>query len=96
MSGSPTSANEQRAASQARAAGLGFTLPAVAWIVLFFGAPLIIMAGYSLLPLTSDGTPPHFSFSFMEPVGVKTLRKVEVRLPDRARLCGVGNAEYFV
>jgi spermidine/putrescine transport system permease protein len=50
--------NEARAAAQARLAGFGFTLPAVAWIVLFFGAPLVIMAAYSLLPLTSDGSPP--------------------------------------
>ncbi len=53
--------NEARAASQARLAGLGFTLPAVAWILLFFGAPLVIMAGYSLLPLTADGSPPTLS-----------------------------------
>jgi len=56
-----TSSNEQRAASQARAAGFGFTLPAVAWILLFFGAPLVVMAVYSLLPLTMDGSPPHLS-----------------------------------
>ena len=55
------SSNEARAASQARLAGFGFTLPAVAWILLFFGAPLVIMAAYSLLPLTSDGSPPQFS-----------------------------------
>jgi spermidine/putrescine transport system permease protein len=55
------SSNEARAASQARLAGLGFTLPAVAWIVLFFGAPLVVMAIYSLLPLTADGSPPHLS-----------------------------------
>ena len=56
------SSNEARAASQARLAGFGFTLPAVAWIVLFFGAPLVVMAIYSLLPLTADGSPPHLSF----------------------------------
>jgi spermidine/putrescine transport system permease protein len=55
------SSNERRAASQARAAGFGFTLPAVAWILLFFGAPLVVMAIYSLLPLTADGSPPQFS-----------------------------------
>jgi len=55
------SSNEARAAQQARLAGFGFTLPAVAWIVLFFGAPLVIMAVTSLLPLTADGSPPHFS-----------------------------------
>jgi spermidine/putrescine transport system permease protein len=56
-----TSSNEHRAASQARLAGFGFTLPAVAWVLLFFGAPLAIMAVYSLLPLTSDGAPRHLS-----------------------------------
>jgi spermidine/putrescine transport system permease protein len=55
------SSNEQRAASQARRAGLGFALPAVAWIALFFAAPILIMAVYSLLPLTPDGSPPRFS-----------------------------------
>ena len=55
------SSNEARAASQARLAGFGFTLPAVAWILLFFGAPLAVMAVYSLLPLTTDGSPPHLS-----------------------------------
>ena len=56
-----TSTNEQRAASAARRAGLGFALPAVAWILLFFAAPLVIMGVYSLLPLTSDGSPPQWS-----------------------------------
>jgi spermidine/putrescine transport system permease protein len=56
-----TSPNEARAASQARLAGFGFTLPAVAWIVLFFGAPLAIMGAMSLLPLTGDGAPPQWS-----------------------------------
>lgn len=55
------SSNEARAASQARLAGFGFTLPAVAWILLFFGAPLVIMAVMSLLPLTADGSPPSLS-----------------------------------
>ena len=55
------STNEARAASASRRAGLGFTLPAVAWILLFFAAPLAIMAIYSLLPLTSDGSPPRWS-----------------------------------
>jgi spermidine/putrescine transport system permease protein len=53
--------NEQRAAAEQRRVGLGFTLPAVAWILLFFAAPLIIMAVYSLLPLTSDGSPRQWS-----------------------------------
>jgi spermidine/putrescine transport system permease protein len=55
------SSNEARAASQARLAGFGFALPAVAWIALFFGAPLVVMAVYSLLPLTADGSPPQLS-----------------------------------
>ena len=74
----PTSTNEQRAASQARAAGLGFTLPAVVWVVLFFGAPLVIMAVYSLLPLTADGTPSTLSFKayqdfFSQPAYVQAI-----------------------
>ncbi|HVO04888.1 MAG TPA: ABC transporter permease [Candidatus Cybelea sp.] len=56
------SSNEARAASQARLAGLGFTLPAVAWIALFFAAPIVIMALYSLRPLTPEGTPGGFGF----------------------------------
>ena len=63
---SPISSNERRAAVQARAAGLGFTLPAVAWILLFFAAPLVIMAVYSLLPLTADGSPARFSLANYE------------------------------
>ncbi|HVY99037.1 MAG TPA: ABC transporter permease [Dongiaceae bacterium] len=55
------SSNERRAAAAARRAGLGFTLPAAAWILLFFAAPLVVMAVYSLLPLTSDGSPPQWS-----------------------------------
>jgi len=72
------SSNEARAASQARLAGFGFTLPAVAWILLFFGAPLVIMAVMSLLPLTSDGSPPHLSFKaysdfFSQPAYVQAI-----------------------
>ena len=48
---------ESRAASRARLSGISFTLPAVAWILLFFGAPLVIMAVYSLMPLTAQGQP---------------------------------------
>jgi spermidine/putrescine transport system permease protein len=51
------SANEARSASRARLAGFGFTLPAIAWILLFFAAPLVIMGAYSLMPLTSQGAP---------------------------------------
>jgi|AraplaMF_Col_mMF_1032025.scaffolds.fasta_scaffold00012_245 spermidine/putrescine transport system permease protein len=72
------SSNEARAASQARLAGFGFTLPAVAWILLFFGAPLVIMAVISLLPLTSDGSSPHLSFKaysdfFAQPAYVQAI-----------------------
>jgi spermidine/putrescine transport system permease protein len=72
------SSNEARAASQARLAGFGFTLPAVAWVLLFFGAPLAIMAVYSLLPLTTDGSPPHLSFKaygdfFRQPAYVQAI-----------------------
>ena len=75
---SPVSINEQRAASQARLAGFGFTLPAVAWILLFFGAPLVIMAAMSLLPLTGDGSAPHWSFKayrdfFAQPAYVEAI-----------------------
>ena len=48
---------ESRAQARARLSGLAFTLPAVAWILLFFGAPLVIMAVYSLMPLTAQGQP---------------------------------------
>jgi spermidine/putrescine transport system permease protein len=74
----PISTNEQRAAAQDRLAGLGFTLPAVAWILLFFGAPLVIMAIYSLLPLTGDGSPAQLSFKaysdfFAQPAYVQAI-----------------------
>lgn len=48
---------ESRAQTRARLAGLGFALPAVAWILLFFAAPIVIMAAYSLMPLGPDGQP---------------------------------------
>jgi spermidine/putrescine transport system permease protein len=74
----PPSTNEQRASRQARAAGFGFTLPAVAWILLFFGAPLVIMAVMSLLPLTADGSPPRLSLKaysdfFSQPAYVEAI-----------------------
>jgi spermidine/putrescine transport system permease protein len=50
-------AAESRALSRARLAGLAFTLPAVGWILLFFAAPLAIMAAYSLMPLDAQGRP---------------------------------------
>jgi len=46
---------EAQARRRGRLAGIGFTLPAVAWIVLFFAAPIVIMAIYSLMPLAPDG-----------------------------------------
>jgi spermidine/putrescine transport system permease protein len=52
-----TSTAESRAARRARLSGLGFTLPAVAWILIFFAAPLAIMAAYSLMPLDATGRP---------------------------------------
>jgi spermidine/putrescine transport system permease protein len=72
------SSNVARAASHARLAGFGFTLPAVAWILLFFGAPLVIMAVYSLLPLTADGSPSHLSLKaysdfFNQPAYVQAI-----------------------
>jgi spermidine/putrescine transport system permease protein len=72
------STNERRAAAKNRAAGFGFTLPAVAWILLFFAAPLVIMAVMSLLPLTADGSPPHLSFKaysdfFAQPAYVQAI-----------------------
>ena len=72
------SSNEARAASQARLAGFGFTLPAVTWVLLFFGAPLVIMAVMSLLPLTADGSPPQLSFKaysdfFSQPAYVQAI-----------------------
>jgi spermidine/putrescine transport system permease protein len=48
---------ESRARARARLAGFAFTLPAVAWILLFFAAPILIMAAYSLLPLDAEGRP---------------------------------------
>jgi len=48
---------ESRAQARARLAGLAFTLPAVGWILLFFAAPLAIMAAYSLMPLDAEGKP---------------------------------------
>ena len=46
---------ESRAQARARLSGFAFTLPAVAWIVVFFAAPLVIMAVYSLMPLDAEG-----------------------------------------
>jgi spermidine/putrescine transport system permease protein len=57
VSDTATASVESRAQARARLAGLAFTLPAVGWILLFFAAPLAIMAGYSLMPLGPDGRP---------------------------------------
>jgi spermidine/putrescine transport system permease protein len=48
---------EGRADRSARRAGLCFTLPAVLWVLVFFAAPVLIMAVYSLRPLGADGAP---------------------------------------
>lgn len=44
-----------RAEKHGRLTGLYFTLPAVAWIMLFFAVPILIMAGYSVTPLGHSG-----------------------------------------
>jgi spermidine/putrescine transport system permease protein len=56
MTAQASSPNEKLAARRARLAGLAFSLPAVAWIALFFAAPLVIMTIYSLMPLAADGS----------------------------------------
>ena len=43
------------AVSRVRLAGLAYVAPAVLWILLFFFAPVLIMVGYSLLPLDANG-----------------------------------------
>lgn len=57
MTIAPIGTAESRARARARLSGFLFTLPAVGWILLFFGAPLAIMAVYSLMPLTPAGQP---------------------------------------
>ncbi len=69
---------EERAARRGRLAGISFTLPAVAWIVLFFAAPIVIMVVYSLMPLAPDGTLSSFSLRnyerfFGEPAYVQAI-----------------------
>ena len=59
-------------------AGLWFALPALAWIALFFALPVLIMAGYSVRPLNSNGTLGPFSLGdyaefFAEPSYVLAL-----------------------
>lgn len=61
-----------------RLAGLWFALPALAWIGLFFALPVLIMAGYSLRPLNSNGLLGPFSLGdyaafFAEPSYVLAL-----------------------
>lgn len=51
---SPASA-ESRAAARQRLSGLYFSLPALLWIMVFFAAPVIVMAVYSLHPLGPNG-----------------------------------------
>ncbi len=75
---SPALTAESRAALNARRAGLCFTLPAVVWVVVFFAAPVLIMAVYSLRPLGADGTPGPLSLGdyrafFAEPAYVEAL-----------------------
>lgn len=48
---------ESRALVRARLFGFAFVLPAVAWNLLFFAAPIVITAAYSLMPLGADGRP---------------------------------------
>ncbi len=55
MTGRSIATAESRAQARARLSGFAFTLPAVAWIVVFFAAPIVIMAIYSLMPLDSEG-----------------------------------------
>ncbi len=57
MKGPSTASAEGRAQARARLSGFAFTLPAVAWILVFFAAPIAIMAAYSLMPLDSEGRP---------------------------------------
>jgi spermidine/putrescine transport system permease protein len=64
--GVSTPTAESRAQARARLTGLGFALPAVAWILLFFAAPIVIMAAYSLMPLGPDGRPGPLSLGAYE------------------------------
>lgn len=54
---------ESRARSRARLTGFVFTLPAIGWILLFFAAPFLIMAAYSLMPLDAQGKLGPLSFA---------------------------------
>lgn len=57
----PASA-ESRATARQRLSGLYFSLPALAWILIFFAAPVIVMAVYSLHPLSPTGALGAFGF----------------------------------
>jgi spermidine/putrescine transport system permease protein len=57
----PASA-ESRAAARQRLSGLYFSVPALAWIVIFFAAPVIVMGVYSLHPLSPTGALGAFGF----------------------------------
>jgi spermidine/putrescine transport system permease protein len=57
----PASA-ESRATWRQRLSGLYFSLPALAWIVIFFAAPVIVMGIYSLHPLSPTGALGGFGF----------------------------------
>jgi len=63
VSGPSIATAESQAQARARLSGFAFTLPAVAWVVVFFAAPLVIMAAYSLMPLDSQGRPGPISFN---------------------------------
>jgi spermidine/putrescine transport system permease protein len=54
--------------------GLLFTLPALAWILLFFAAPILIMGAYSVLPLGGTGfSLADYQAFFAEPAYVEAL-----------------------
>lgn len=53
---------ESRAAARQRLSGLYFSVPALAWIVIFFAAPVIVMGVYSLHPLSPTGALGAFGF----------------------------------
>jgi spermidine/putrescine transport system permease protein len=63
-------------ASETRAglAGFLFALPALAWVLLFFAAPVCIMAAYSVLPLGGTGiSVADYQAFFAEPAYVEAL-----------------------
>lgn len=46
-----------RAETRVRFTGLLYLTPAVLWVLIFFFAPVLVMAGYSLMPLDANGDP---------------------------------------